>query len=102
MPARRAFAVIAHPPSVRPATAVLSQVKSHSSAVSRVYAMPAATSASTPIPTPPHPGTAVKAVARSMVSRIKERLSMARAWRAGESAGVGGTRWGEAIKCFTV
>ena len=47
--------------------------------------------------TPPQPGTAVKAVARSMVWRMKERLSMARAWSAGASGGVGGTSRGEAM-----
>ncbi len=37
-----------------------------------------ATRALTPITTPPHPGTAVKDAAPSMVSRIKRRLSAAR------------------------
>ncbi len=41
-------------------------------------AMAAAPSAVMPMATPPRPGTAVKEPARSMVSRMKRRLS--RAW----------------------
>ena len=50
--------------------------------------------------TPPHPGTAVNAVARSIVCRMKERLSIARAWSAGESGAGTRTRWGEAMKAM--
>ena len=39
--------------------------------------MAAAASALTPIATPPHPGTAVNEPARSMVSRMNRRLSIA-------------------------
>ena len=97
VPARRALAAMVQPPRVRPSTEVASQVTSHSVGVSRVSATAAAASASTPIPTPPHPGTAVNAVARSMVWRMKLRLSMARTWSAGSSSGRLGTRWGEAM-----
>ena len=38
-----------------------------------------------PMSTPPHPGTAVNEEARSIVSRMNERLSMAREWSAGIS-----------------
>ncbi len=47
----------------------------------------AAQRAVTPIRTPPHPGTAVKDDARSIASRIKRRLSIARACNAGGSSG---------------
>ena len=56
-----------------------------------------ATSAITPMATPPQPGTAVKAVARSIVCRMNERLSIARAWSAGGSGGGARTRWGKAM-----
>ena len=85
------------PPIVSATTDAPSHVASHSAGVSRVSAAAAATSATPPMATPPQPGTAVKAVARSMVWRMKERLSMARAWSAGVSGGVGGTSRGEAM-----
>ena len=85
------------PPMVSATTEAPSQVASHSAGVSRVSAAAAATSATAPIATPPQPGTAVKAVARSIVWRMKERLSIARAWSAGASLEAGGTRRGEAM-----
>ena len=53
--------------------------------------MNAATMAVTPIATPPHPGTAVKDEARSIVSRMKRRLSIARPWSEGGSDSVSGS-----------
>src|SRR4051812_40206392 len=97
VPARLALPAMVQPPRARAATAVRSQVASQASVVSRVSAIPAATKATRPIPTPPHPGTAVNSVARSMVWRMKRRLSMARWWSAGSSAGGGDMRWGEAM-----
>src|SRR3954447_2873152 len=85
------------PPIVSARTDAPSQVASHSAGVSRVSAAAAATSATAPMATPPHPGTAVKAVARSMVWRMNDRLSIARAWSAGASDGLGGTSRGEAM-----
>src|SRR5689334_7989350 len=57
--------------------------------------MAAAANAVSPIATPPQPGTAVKEPARSIVSRIKRRLSAARSSRGtrtgrGERAGSAG------------
>ncbi len=49
------------------------------------------------MPTPPHPGTAVNAVARSIVWRMKRRLSIARTWSAGSSGGGLGRGRGEAM-----
>src|SRR5262249_57471408 len=54
-------------------------------------AMIAAMMAVTPIATPPHPGTAVKDEARSIVSRMKRRLSIARPWSEGGSDSVSGS-----------
>ena len=84
-PSRRASA---------PAPRSPSQVPSHSAGVSRVSATSAAARPSAPIATPPHPGTAVNAVARSIVWRMKRRLSIARAWSAGSSGGGLGRRMG--------
>jgi hypothetical protein len=78
VPARRALAAIVQPPRLSAATAVVTQVASHSRLPDERGASAEAARASTPIPTPPHPGTAVKAVARSIVRRMKERLSIAR------------------------
>src|SRR6201990_1470774 len=49
----------------------------------------AAKSAVTPMATCPQPGTAVKEEARSIVSRMKRRLSIARSWSAGGSSSRG-------------
>src|SRR3954451_4960672 len=86
-----------NPPIVSAKIDAPSQVANHSAGVSRVSAAAAATSATAPMATPPHPGTAVKAVARSMVWRMNDRLSIARAWSAGASDGLGGTSRGEAM-----
>ena len=43
----------------------------------------------TPVAIEPHPDTAVKLPARSIVSRMKRRLSIARAWISGGSACLG-------------
>ena len=51
---------------------------------------PAAASALMPIATPPHPGTAVNEPARSMVSRMKRRLSIA--WVCNETGSARGAR----------
>jgi hypothetical protein len=40
-----------------------------------------------PMRTPPHPGTAVNAAARSIVDRMNRRSSPARSWREGASRG---------------
>ena len=48
-------------------------------------AIQAAAQAVTPMPTCPHPGTAVNAPARSIVSRMKRRFSIARS-RSGSGA----------------
>jgi hypothetical protein len=42
--------------------------------------MAAAANAVTPMPTPPHPGTAVNALARAIASRMKRRFASACAW----------------------
>ena len=65
-----------------------SHTASHS-AGGRSLASAVAASAVTPMATPPHPGTAVKAVARSIVERMKDRLSIARAWSAGSGPASG-------------
>ena len=49
-----------------------------------------------PIATPPQPGTEVNDVARSMVRRMNDRLSIARAWSAGSGAS-GGWRRGRTL-----
>ncbi len=68
-------------------TEAASQTTSHSPRVPVLCASAVAATAVTPIATPPQPGTAVKAVARSMVERMKDRLSIARACNAGAAAG---------------
>src|SRR3954470_17918153 len=73
---------MAQPPIPNASAEAESHTPSHS-AGGRPCASRVAPRAVTPIATPPQPGTAVNAVARSMVERMKERLSMARAWRAG-------------------
>ena len=61
-------------------TASPSQVASHSSGVAWRAARKAATRAVTPTATCPQPGTAVNEPARSIVWRMKRRLSSARSW----------------------
>ena len=64
--------------------------QSGSLAARALCVMPATTAAPTavrPITTVPHPDTAVKVAAASMVSLMKRRLSMARACISGGSGG---------------
>src|SRR5262245_25430996 len=61
-------------------TASISQTATQRVVSSGGPEMTAATTALTPINTPPHPGTAVNAPARSIVSRMKRRFSIACAW----------------------
>src|SRR6266705_643493 len=70
----------AQPPITSATTASASQVASHSSTFGWRAASNAAASAVAPTATCPHPGTAVKAPARSIVSLMKRRLSIARSW----------------------
>jgi hypothetical protein len=73
-----AFWVIAHPPiaSARPASA--SQLANHHCLDGRRPEIPAVMRALTPIRMPPHPGTAVNEPARSIVSLMYFRFSIAR------------------------
>jgi hypothetical protein len=84
VPARRAFSTMVQPPIPSARIAALSQTTSHSPGSAVRDATSVAASAVSPIATPPHPGTAVNAVARSMVERMNDRLSIARACRAGD------------------
>ena len=72
---------------VLPAMASASHVVSHAPLVGWREAAYAATRAVAPNATTPHPGTAVNEPACSIVSRMKRRLSIARAERAGGSPG---------------
>ena len=72
-----ALRTIVEPPIARATTASPSHVASHSSTLVCRAATRAAASAVTPTATCPHPGTAVNDPARSMVWRMKRRLSRA-------------------------
>src|SRR5213594_681723 len=84
-----AFRTMAEPPIVSATSASPSHARSHSSGVRCRAARKAAASAVAPTATWPHPGTAVNDPARSIVCRMKRRLSSARS-RNG---------WGEVIPC---
>ncbi len=73
------------------------QVNSHGRDEAWRDAMAAAPRAVMPMATPPQPGTAVKDAARSMVSRMKRRLS--RAWSSmGDRRGAGAICSGSAME----
>src|ERR1035437_1835508 len=78
VPAILDFCHIASRPIANARHASTSHVISQSRKNGWVFAMYAATIAVTPINMPPYPGTAVKLVERSIVSRINSRLSIAR------------------------
>ena len=82
--ARRAFRAMAKAPITAASAASASHIWSQAARVGCIAARPAIASAVTPMATPPHPGTAVNDVARSIVSRMKERLSIARSCSAGD------------------
>src|SRR5262249_46166904 len=75
-----AFQTVAPSAMATATTASISQTATHRVVSSGGPEMAAAASALMPISTPPHPGTAVNAPARSIVSRMKRRFSMAWAW----------------------
>src|SRR5688500_17171349 len=83
--AARAFRTIAAMLMTGAMTAAASQVLSQATSVGCCAAMPAATSAVIPTTTIPQPDTAVNAPARSIVSRMKARLSIARTCSDGSS-----------------
>ena len=70
---RRIFASMVAPPSEAPTTAATIHTKSQRSGAAWRYATGAATSAVTPTPTSPQPGTSVNAAAPSMVRRMYDR-----------------------------
>src|SRR5580698_3191213 len=72
-----ALRLIASTASTMANAASSSQVASQRSSVGCRLAMAAAASALMPMATPPHPGTAVNEPARSIVSRMRRRLSIA-------------------------
>src|SRR2546423_585282 len=76
--ARVAFLYTAQAAMQKESTASPIHVASQGVAAWRPDAMTAASTAVTPIATPPQPGTAVKADAPSIVSRMYRRLSIAR------------------------
>src|SRR5262245_21108197 len=84
--AARDFRHIAQPAIPSEISASPIQIASHRDCEVSLDAKAAAASAVSPIPTPPHPGTAVKADAPSMVSRIYRRLSIALVCKAGGSS----------------
>jgi hypothetical protein len=63
------------------------QMKTHRMVLPVAAARPVATSAVTPMSIVPHPDTAVKVAAAAIVSRMKRRLSIARACISGGSGG---------------
>ena len=69
-------------------SASANQTNSHARRAGCCAATHAATSAVAPMPNCPQPGTAVNAEARSIVSRMKRRLSIARSCSAGGSSSV--------------
>jgi hypothetical protein len=75
------------------AAAVATHVPTRHSTVGRARAISAASMATTPTAAIPHPEIAVKVPARSIVSRMKRRLSSARSLSAG-SRSTGGGRSG--------
>src|SRR5687767_5336571 len=85
MRAARALRPIAHPEMTTESSASPSQMASHSVKEARLAANAAAPMADAPTATMPHPDTAVNAPARSIVSRMNSRLSIARACSAGGS-----------------
>jgi len=90
IPALRALRRIDQTPMARATMASPSQTARHRGVAAELPAAIVAAVAVAPIIRPPHPGTAVKEPARSMVSRIKRRLSIARACKAGGPGGRGG------------
>ena len=84
---RRALAVIVTTPIALAIAATPSQVTTHARGLVVRADTKAPITADMPIAIPPHPGTAVNADARSIVSRMKLRLSIARECRAGTSDG---------------
>src|SRR5262249_7584525 len=76
-PAVTAFRHIARMPMAIATAPSVSHVASHATVDDCCTATMLATIAVTPIATPPQPGTAVNEPARSMVSRMYRRLSMA-------------------------
>jgi hypothetical protein len=81
--AARAFLRIVQPAMTSDAAASVSHTASHASVVFCCEATSAAKSAVSPMASCPRPGTAVNEEARSIVSRMKRRLSIARSWSAG-------------------
>src|SRR3954469_9019401 len=79
-PMRRALIVIVASAIAAAIAASANQVSTQRGEPSGGPEMIAATSAVTPIATPPQPGTAVNSVARDIASRMKRRLSSACAW----------------------
>lgn len=88
--ARRDFRTIAHTMMSGDNSAEASQTLIVPPAVGDIEATTETTTASTPIPTIPHPETAVNAPAASMVLRMNARLSIARPWSDESSFGGGG------------
>src|SRR5947209_9443226 len=84
-----AFRYIVHPAMAADTAASASQTASQSAKVFCCDATSAANRAVTPMATWPQPGTAVKDDARSIASRMKRRLSIARSCSAGGSSSVG-------------
>src|SRR5829696_2503863 len=78
-----ALRYIVHPAMPAETAASVIQMANHAPNVFCCEATSAANSAVRPMTTCPQPGTAVKAEARSIVSRMKRRLSIARSWSAG-------------------
>src|SRR5215213_4942366 len=84
-----ALRYIVQPAMQAEAAASVIQTANHAPNVCCCEATSAANSAVSPMATCPQPGTAVKADARSIVSRMKRRLSIARSWSAGGSPSCG-------------
>src|SRR6185503_13043844 len=82
VPDRCAFARIAQTPIAQASTASTSQIASHADGVAAPCASQAAASAVAPMAAPPHPGTAVKELARSIALRMKRIESSASESRA--------------------
>ena len=75
--AARALRIIAHPPTASARNASATHTTVHPNGEGCRAANQAAASAVAPISTCPRPGTAVNEPARSMVERMKRRLSAA-------------------------
>src|SRR2546421_4138829 len=110
-----ALRYIVHPAMAVETAASANQTVSQSAKLFCCEATSEAKRAVTPIATCPQPGTAVNDDARSIASRMKRRLSIARSCSAGGSTASGFwkgwttamlgekyTRGGNHVKCFTV